>query len=259
MAFAGAFSPTLPLPPSSNWVVPDVCTSLQDWDLDACNPPQSLQVAPHLSALKMPVNASDVALEEGSLVDAMAMMEKLQEASCLVAVLRGRLAGEDSSGLSPRLRPAMKRCLEARTCLPLGAPFTAVQQAAPLTYVEGLVRIEGDPILDALPVEETLGTVLMKFSEKVVQVQHIVLERASAEHSGAWCCKAFKYFIYAEDPNDAEPLRETLVLEGLIGGARLLPLLAERMSEDGQPTPRNLKVSLEDATVQRTSVSITYR
>mmetsp|Transcript_10098 Transcript_10098/g.18130 ORF Transcript_10098/g.18130 Transcript_10098/m.18130 type:complete len:187 (-) Transcript_10098:93-653(-) len=186
------------------------------------------------------------------------MMEKLQEASCLVALLHGRLAGEQAVS-SPRLKPAMKRCLESRTCLPLGAPFTAIQQAAALTYVEGLVRVEGDPILDALPVEETLGTVLLRFSEKVVQVQHIVLERSSDEHSGTWCSKAFRYFIYAEDPNDAEPLRETLVLEGLIGGARLLPLLAEQMSDDGQPTPRNLKVSLEDATIQRTAASITYR
>lgn len=56
----------------------------------------------------------------------------------------------------------------------------------------------------------------------------------------------FNYWISAADPNDVDPLRETLLLEAACGGARrLLPLLCEQFVEDGVPMPRRLKVRLK--------------
>ncbi|CAE7573612.1 unnamed protein product [Symbiodinium natans] len=56
---------------------------------------------------------------------------------------------------------------------------------------------------------------------------------------------AFAFKVSACDPNDLEPLRETLLLEAESGGARhLLPLLVQKLCDDDLPIP-HLKVRME--------------
>ncbi|CAL1161655.1 unnamed protein product [Cladocopium goreaui] len=56
----------------------------------------------------------------------------------------------------------------------------------------------------------------------------------------------FAFEVVASDPNDFEPLLETLLLEAECGGARhLLPMLAEQLCSDDLATPRHLKVRIE--------------
>mmetsp|Transcript_39486 Transcript_39486/g.92857 ORF Transcript_39486/g.92857 Transcript_39486/m.92857 type:complete len:266 (-) Transcript_39486:82-879(-) len=260
MAFAGAFSPALP-PVSAPWVPPDIYAPLEDFDLDAWCPPQRTKVMPQLRGSVVAEEAANLNLmEDGALCDAMAMLEKLQEATRHVAVLQVRLSGDrgaETTALnapsSPRRQPGLRRCFTSRRCLAAMAPFpstSSFQSVIPMTCVEGTLRVEGDPILDAIPVQETLGTVLLNFAESVVEARQVVLERLSDDSTGSWSSRCFKYQIFLEDPNDAEPLLETLLLEGLFGGARrLLPSLADQFSEDGLLTPRNLKVSLESPSI----------
>ncbi|CAE8650953.1 unnamed protein product, partial [Polarella glacialis] len=107
--------------------------------------------------------------------------------------------------------------------------------------------------------QETLRTVLLRLLGALAEVQDMQLRCTSEAPTSSFLNYmlsstegvedegiVFAFKVIASDPNDVEPLRETLLLEGESGGARrLLPLLAEQLCDDGLPTPRRLKVRIE--------------
>lgn len=121
--------------------------------------------------------------------------------------------------------------------------------------LEGLLRVNGDLAVDIGLLQETLRLVLYDLVEPLAQVRQITLTIPSDDHAtslfstltaGDRSGCSFAYRIYVGDPHDVEPLRETLLLEAESGGARrLLPLLTERLCDDGHEMPRHLKVRLD--------------
>lgn len=120
--------------------------------------------------------------------------------------------------------------------------------------IEGVLRVDGDLTVDVASLRETLRAVLRSLLEPLAQVRSIILaipeDRSSDSSStlieGHRRVFSFAYRIFVADPHDVEPLRETLLLEAESGGARrLLPLLAERLCNEGAAMPRHLKVRLD--------------
>lgn len=129
-----------------------------------------------------------------------------------------------------------------------------MQAASAMACVEGVLRVDGDLAVDTASLRETLRAVLHSLLEPLAQVRGIALTLPSDNYPGIFAtigrgrrggC-SFAYRIYLVDPHDVEPLRETLLLEAETGGARsLLPLLMDRLCEEGRAMPRHLKVRLE--------------
>lgn len=131
--------------------------------------------------------------------------------------------------------------------------------------VSGRLTVEGDIAMDASSLQEVLQSVLLQIGEvKDVKLtctrpwqQSFLSGLTSMEGYGLFGSQdtkggfvdgstEFAFEVVASDPNDFEPLRETLLLEAECGGARyLLPMLAEQLCSDDLATPRHLKVRIE--------------
>ena len=131
--------------------------------------------------------------------------------------------------------------------------------------VSGKLTVEGDVAIDASKLQGVLHSVLLQLGE--VRDAKLVCTRpwqqsflsgltslegyrlfGSQDANGSFADGSleFAFEVVACDPNDLEPLRETLLLEAECGGARhLLPMLAEQLCADDLPTPRHLKVRIE--------------
>lgn len=134
----------------------------------------------------------------------------------------------------------------------------SIQEAE--AVVRGRLTVEGDVAMDACELEEVLHSVLLQVGEvKDVKVQctrppqqsflGVTSEGYSFfghQENGGLASMEFAFEVMASDPNDLEPLQETLMLEAACGGARhLWPMLAEQLCSDNLPTPRHLKVRIE--------------